>query len=71
MNRAPDEQLLERLAELPRHAAVDGEVDGVADDDEEVGEEDEHVGGIVVQDLRHARGYHMKNLETERRDWKG
>lgn len=48
---APHEELLEGLAELTRHAAVDGEVDGVADDDEEVGEEDEHVGYAVVEEL--------------------
>jgi len=51
---AAHEQLLERFAELTRHAAVDGEVDRVRDDDEEVGEENEGVGELVVEDLGHA-----------------
>lgn len=59
LHRAPDEQLLERLAELARHSTVDGEVDGVGDDDEEVGEEDQHIGGVVVKDFGDGTGYHM------------
>lgn len=65
LDGATDEQLLERLAELTAHAAVDGEVDRVADDDEEVGEEHQDVGHVVVQELVEAAGYDMKYLVTE------
>jgi len=38
LHRASDEQLFECFPELPGHAAINGEVDRVADDDEEIGE---------------------------------
>jgi len=39
LHRASDEQLLERFPELSGHAAINGEVDRIADDDEEIGEQ--------------------------------
>lgn len=39
LHRTPDEQLFERLPELSGHAAINGEVDRIADDDEEIGEQ--------------------------------
>lgn len=43
------EQALEGLPELPGHSAVDPEVDGVGEADEEVGEEDEDVDDVIVE----------------------
>jgi hypothetical protein len=65
---AAHEQLLEGLPELARHSAVDGEVDRVRDDDEEVGEEDEHVGDVVVEDLGDARRDDVQHGDDGHRD---
>ena len=43
-DRSAHKELLECLAELPRHPTVDCKVDWVAHYDEEVGEEDERIG---------------------------
>ncbi len=48
---ASDEQVLERFTELSGHTAVDGEVDGVRQADEEIGEQNEDVDQSVVEDL--------------------
>lgn len=65
---AAHKQLLEGLPELTRHAAVDGEVDRVRDDDEEVGEEDERVGDVVVEDLADARRDDVQHGDDGHRD---
>lgn len=49
LHRASDEQLFERFPELPGHAAVNGEVDRVADDDEEIGEQHQQIGHRIVE----------------------
>jgi len=49
LHRAPDEQLFERFPELPGHAAVNGEVDRVADDDEKIGEQHQQIGHRIVE----------------------
>ena len=48
---ASDEQVLERFTELSGHTAVDGEVDGVRQADEEVGKQNEDVDQSVVEDF--------------------
>lgn len=65
LHRASDEQLLERFPELSGHAAVDGEVDGIADDDEEVREQHQQVGHRVVQYLFDAARYDVQHLERK------
>lgn len=48
---SPNEQFLKSFPKLPGHPAVNSEVDGVAEDDEEVGEKDEDVGDVVVEEV--------------------
>ena len=71
------EQVLKGFAELARHAAVDGEVDGVRQADEEVGEHDDHVEDAphlvrqapfedVVEDVDH--GEHGQRQLDDQKD---
>ena len=45
----PLEEILEGFAELARHSAIDGEVDGVREADEEVDEHDQSVEHVIIE----------------------
>lgn len=64
LHGAPDEQLLERFPKLSGHAAVNGEVDRVADDDEEVREQHQQVGHRIVEYFLDAAGYDVQHLRA-------
>jgi len=65
LHRTPDEQLFERLPELSGHAAVDGEVDRVADDDEKIREQYQKVSYRVIQNLFDAARYYVQHLHAK------
>lgn len=60
---AAHEDLLEGLAELSRHAAVDAKVDGVAQHQKEVRQHDEDVGNAVVQKLNDQRAHNVHDRD--------
>jgi len=49
LHRASDEQFFERFPKLPGHATINGEVDRVADNDEEIGEQHQQIGHRIVE----------------------
>lgn len=64
LHRAPDEQLFERFPELSGHAAINGEIDWVTDDDEEVGEQHQQIGHRVVEYFLDAARYYVQHLNA-------
>lgn len=65
LHRASDEQFFERFPELSGHAAVDGEVDRITDDDEEIGEQHQQICHGVVEYFFDAAWYYVQHLNSE------
>lgn len=67
-NATAHKDLLERFPELTRHAAVDGKVDRVADDQGKVHEQDAYVDQAVVQELDDHGRHDMQGRDHGQRD---